>query len=61
MIVDNKNVASAAALACMAQLTSEIVLRLSRNGIPGTVDGNYVTRTSVASSALSTARAELMK
>lgn len=42
------------ALICAAQLTTNIIMRLSRNGVSGTIDGNVITRTTVGSAALNT-------
>ena len=56
-----KTTPSAIALACAAQLSTEIVMRLSGNGVSGTVDGNFITRTTVASAALHTITGTLSK
>lgn len=61
MITDNKQIVTQASLACQAQLTAEVMMRLSQNGVSGTNQGHFITRTSVASSALNTARTDLMK
>lgn len=57
----NQTAASALALACVAKLSTEIIMRLSNNGISGTIDGTYITRTTVASATLHTVVGALTK
>ncbi len=61
MIIDNKQVISQATLACAAQLTADVMMRLSQNGVAGTDSGHFITRTTVGSAALNTVRAHLQK
>lgn len=61
MIVENKNIVSAATLAAAAQLGTEVMMRLSQNGVSGTVAGQYITRTTEASGVLNVIRGNVLK
>lgn len=61
MIVQNQKAISQATLATVAQLTTEVMMRLVGNGVNGFVNGNAATRASIGASALSVASKELRK
>lgn len=61
MIVQNQKAVSQATLATAAQLVTEVMMRLTNNGVNGFVNGNAVTRASIGASALAAASKELRK